>query len=301
MDSTSTPLDAQVAIVTGGGAGIGRGIALGLARAGANVVIAEIDATRGEEAASRVREVGREALFVATDVMKTDQIRGMVAAADARFGRVDVLVNNAGGVTARRFLEQSERSWRRHIDINLVSMLASTHAAAPLMIRSGRGGAILNVASIEASRAAPMFSVYAACKAGMTSFTRTMAVELSEHGIRVNCIAPDRTMTPGIYGQHSGAVDEVKLRERSPEERDAFRRIIPLGREGVVEECANAAVFLCSPQSAYVTGVTLPVDGGTWAAGGWLRAKKGEGWTLCDGTADRYVTVPRPVESNRRA
>jgi NAD(P)-dependent dehydrogenase (short-subunit alcohol dehydrogenase family) len=283
MDSASTPLHGQVAIVTGGGAGIGRGIAIGLARAGANIVIAEIDATRGEEAASRVREAGRETLFVATDVMNTDQVRAMVAAAAARFGRVDVLVNNAGGVAARRFLEQSERSWRRHIDINLVSMLAATHAAAPLMIRGGRGGAILNVASIEASRAAPMFSVYAACKAGMTSFTRTMAVELAEHGIRVNCIAPDHTRTPGYYGQRSDAADEMRLRERSPEERDAVRRLIPLGREGVVEECANAAVFLCSSQSAYVTGVTLPVDGGTWAAGGWLRAKEGGGWTLCDG------------------
>ena len=209
MDSASMPLEDQVAIVTGGGAGIGRGIALGLARAGASVVIAEIDPARGEEASSRVREAGRDALFVATDVMTTDQVRAMVATAATRFGRVDVLVNNAGGVTARRFLEQSERSWRRHMDINLVSMFAATHAAAPLMIQGGRGGAILNVASIEAFRAAPMFSVYAACKAGVTSFTRTMAVELAEHGIRVNCIAPDHTSTPGIDGQRSGAVDEA--------------------------------------------------------------------------------------------
>jgi NAD(P)-dependent dehydrogenase (short-subunit alcohol dehydrogenase family) len=285
MDSESTPLHGQVAIVTGGGAGIGCGIALGLARAGANVVIAEIDAKRGEEAASRVREAGRDALFVPTDVMITDQVRGMVASAAARFGRVDVLVNNAGGVSARRFLEQSERSWRRHIEINLVSMLAATHAAAPLMIRGGCGGAILNVASIEASRAAPMFAVYAACKAGMASFTRSMAVELAEHGIRVNCIAPDHTRTPGYMGQGSEAMNEGTLRDASAEGRDAVRRLIPLGREGTVEECANAAVFLCSPQSAYVTGVTLPVDGGTWAAGGWLRAKEGGGWTLCDGIA----------------
>ncbi len=299
VDFASMPLEGQVAIVTGGGAGIGRGIAIGLARAGADVVVAEIDPTRGEEAASRVREAGRDALFVVMDVMNTDQVRAMVAAAAARFGRVDVLVNNAGGVTARRFLEQSERSWRRHIDINLVSMFAATHAAAPLMIQGGRGGAILNVASIEAFRAAPMFSVYAACKAGVTSFTRTMAVELAEHGIRVNCIAPDHTRTPGIGGQRSGAVDEAKLPERSLEEQEAFRRLIPLGREGVVEECANAAVFLCSPQSSYVTGVTLPVDGGTWAAGGWLRSKEGGGWTLCDGIGDRYPTAPRH-EGDRR-
>ncbi|HEU4427955.1 MAG TPA: SDR family oxidoreductase, partial [Myxococcota bacterium] len=226
---------------------------------------AEIDPERGEEAAACVREAGREVLFDPTDVMNTDQVRAMVGAADARFGRVDILVNNAGGVTARRFLEQSERSWRRHIDINLVSMLAATHAAAPIMIRERRGGAILNVASIEASRAAPMFAVYAACKAGMASFTRSMAVELAEHGIR------------------AGAVDEANLPPRSPEQSDAFRRLIPLGREGSALECANAAVFLCSAQSAYVTGVTLPVDGGTWAAGGWLRAKQDGGWTLAEG------------------
>jgi len=283
MSSPGELLRERVAIVTGGGAGIGRGIAIGLARAGANVVIAEIDAARGEEAAERVREEGRDALFVPTDVMNTDRVRAMVAAADARFGRVDILVNNAGGVTARRFLDQSERSWRRHIDINLVSMLAATHAAAPIMIREQRGGAILNVASIEASRAAPMFAVYAACKAGMASFTRSMAVELAEHSIRVNCIAPDHTRTPGNSGQRSGAVDETKLPPRTPEQQDAFRRLIPLGREGVTAECASASVFLCSAQAAYITGVTLPVDGGTWAAGGWLRAKEGGGWTLSEG------------------
>jgi NAD(P)-dependent dehydrogenase (short-subunit alcohol dehydrogenase family) len=117
----------------------------------------------------------------------------------------------------------------------------------------------------------------------MTSFTRSMAVELAEHGIRVNCIAPDHTKTPGNHGQRTGAVDESTLRERLPEERDAFHRLIPLGREGAVEDCGNAAVFLCSPQAAYVTGVTLPVDGGTWASGGWLRAKEGGGWTLSEG------------------
>lgn len=272
----------QVAIVTGGGGGIGRAIALAYASVGADVVIADIVPERTEEVAARVREMGRRALPVVTDVMDTEQIRAMVAKADETFGRIDILCNNAGGVSGRPFMQQSERSWRRHIDINLVSMLAATHAAVPIMARGGRGGAILNVTSIEGSRAAPNFAVYAACKAGMISFTRTMALELSRDGIRVNAIAPDHTVTPGSRGNREGPVDPSKWPTQSEERLDAWARLIPAGREGVDAECGNAAVFLCSKMSEYVTGVVLPVDGGTWASSGWFRSKDG-GWTLVDG------------------
>lgn len=272
-------LDGQTAIVTGAGGGIGRAIAIGLAQAGANVVIGEIDPHRVEEAAERVREAGVEALPCRLDVMDGDAVRAMIAAADEKFGRVDILVNNAGGVSGRPFLEQSPRSWQRHIDINLMSMLHATHTAAPIMIREGRGGSILNVASIEASRAAPNFSVYAACKAGMVSFTRTMALELAEHGIRVNVIAPDHTVTPGNHGNRAGPVDPSTWTQRTPEEEKAWTQLIPLGREGVDSECGDAAVFLSSQMASYITGVVLPVDGGTWASSGWVRHADG-GWTL---------------------
>lgn len=285
MNPNDVLLTDQVAIVTGGGGGIGRAIALAYAQAGADVVIADIIPERCEETAERVREFGRRALPVVTDVMETDQIRAMVAKADETFGRVDILCNNAGGVSGRLFLEQSERSWRRHIDINLVSMLAATHAAAPIMIRGGRGGAIVNVTSIEGSRAAPMFSVYAACKAGMISFTRTMALELAEHQIRVNAIAPDHTVSPGTRGNRAGPVDPASWPKQTPEQEDAWRRLIPLGREGVDSECGNVAVFLSSKFSEYVTGATIPVDGGTWASSGWFRAKGTDAWTLVDGQA----------------
>ena len=277
-------LDGQVACVTGGGGGIGRAIALRLAEAGADVAVFEILPERAEEVAARVRELGRRALALPGDAMDADAIRAAMARTDAEFGRIDILVNNAGGVSARPFLEQGERSWRRHIDLNLVSMLAATHAAVPVMIRGGRGGAILNVASIEAERAAPNFAVYAACKAGMVSFTRSMAVELSGHGIRVNCIAPDHTVTPGTMGNRAGPVDPTTWRERGEDELDAMNRLIPLGREGVDGECGDAAVFLCSAMASYVTGVSLPVDGGTWAAGGWVRGRDGR-WTLNEGLA----------------
>ncbi|HOA49471.1 MAG TPA: SDR family oxidoreductase [Novosphingobium sp.] len=275
-------LDGQAAFVTGGGGGIGRAIALGLAEAGADVAVFEIVPERAEETAARLRELGRQALAIPGDAMDGDAIRSAIAATDELFGRLDILVNNAGGVSARPFLEQSERSWRRHIDINLVSMLAATHAAAPLMIRGGQGGAILNVASIEAERAAPNFAVYAACKAGMVSFTKSMAVELSGHGIRVNCIAPDHTVTPGNQGNRAGPVDPAAWVKHSPEAVDAMNRLIPLGREGVDTECGDAAVFLCSALASYVTGAVLPVDGGTWAASGWVRGRNGK-WTLNEG------------------
>jgi NAD(P)-dependent dehydrogenase (short-subunit alcohol dehydrogenase family) len=275
-------LSGQAAFVTGGGGGIGRAIALALASAGADVAIADIAPERCEETMARVRERGARALALPTDVMETDQIRAAIARTEAEFGRLDILVNNAGGVSGRPFLEQSERSWRRHIDINLVSMFAATSAAAPIMIRGGRGGAIINVTSIEGSRAAPNFSVYAACKAGMISFTRTMALELAEHGVRVNAIAPDHTVTPGARGNRSGPVDPSTWPQQTAEQHDAWARLIPLGREGVDEECGAVALFLASGLSSYVTGAVIPVDGGTWASSGWFRSREG-GWTLVDG------------------
>ena len=272
----------KVAVVTGGGAGLGRACALALAEQGADVVIADIEPSRCEEVAARVAELGRQALPVTTDMLETEQINAMVAVADKTFGRVDILVNNVGGVRYTPFLEQSERSWRRHIDINFVSMLAATSAAAKLMVRGGEGGSIVNIASIEAARAAPSVAVYAACKAGMVSFTKSMALELSEHHIRVNCVSPDHTVTPGSRGNRTGPVDPGKWTQRTAEQQDKLNRLIPLQREGTDKEFAAVVAFLASDQAAYVTGVNLPVDGGTDAAAGWHRGSKGQ-WTQLEG------------------
>jgi NAD(P)-dependent dehydrogenase (short-subunit alcohol dehydrogenase family) len=271
----------QVAFITGGGGGIGRAIALALADAGADIVIADIVLERCEEVAARVGEKGRRALAIPTDVCDTDQIRNAIAVTESEFGRLDILVNNAGGVSGRPFADQSERSWRKHIDFNLVSMLAATSAAIPLMVRGDRGGAIINISSIEASRAAPMYAVYAACKAGMNNFTRTMALELGEHGIRVNGIAPDYTITPGVRGNIWGPVDESKWHMPSIGQEDAIVRRTPLQRSGVDSECGQAALFLASSASSYITGIILPVDGGTWASSGWVRDRKGK-WALAE-------------------
>ncbi|MET0270188.1 MAG: SDR family oxidoreductase [Sphingomonas sp.] len=275
-------LAGQAALVTGGGGGIGRAIALALAGAGADILIAAIAPERCEEAAAAVRALGRRAVACPTDVTDTDQVRAAVAAADAGFGRLDILVNNAGGVSRRAFVDQSERSWRKHIDLNLVSLFAATSAAVPVIARGGRGGAIVNVTSIEAARAAPGYAVYAACKAGMNNFTRTMALELADHGIRVNAIAPDFTVTPGTSGNVTGPVDEATWHAPDPAQADATARRIPLRRPGLAEECGRAALFLASPESSYVTGTILPVDGGSWASSGWVRARGGGDWVLVE-------------------
>ena len=259
-------LSGLVALVTGGAAGIGEGCVRELARCGAAVVIADIDSETALATAESVEREGHKCVAADCDVMDAEQIRGAVERAVGEFGRLDILVNNAGGTRSRAFLDQSEKSWRRHIELNLASVLAATSAAATLMVDKGRGGSIVNVVSIEATRAAPGYAVYAACKAAVASFTRTMAVELAEHGIRVNAIAPDVIRTPGL-----GAADAVSVRRAAG--------YIPLGREGSIEDCGSVVAFLCSSLASYVTGATIPVDGGTWASSGWIRGPAG-GWTL---------------------
>lgn len=279
MSAADTSLKDQLAFVTGGGGGIGRAIALAYAEAGADIAVLDIVPERCDEVVARVQELGRRALPLALDVIDSDALRAAIEQAKDYFGRIDILVNNAGGVRPKPFLEQSGAAWRKLIDLNLISMFEATAAAAPHMIAGGRGGSIINISSIEASRAAPNFAVYGACKAGMLNFTRSMALELAEHGIRVNAIAPDYTVTPGLSGNIAGPVDESTWLRPSEAQQQATARRIPLGRTGLAGECASVALFLASAMSAYVTGATIPVDGGSWASSGWLRNHSGR-WTL---------------------
>jgi NAD(P)-dependent dehydrogenase (short-subunit alcohol dehydrogenase family) len=273
MDATIR-LDGKVAVVTGGANGIGEGAIMAIARFGGDVVIADIDAVNGERVALAVRALGRQALFVPTDVSDTGQITTMISQAAAHFGRLDILVNNAGGTRHVDFLKQSERSWRRHIDFNLVSMLAATQTAAQAMIGFGNGGTIINIASTEGLRAAPGFAVYAACKAGMISFTRSMALELSSHGIRAHALAPDMIETPGLRPYFDNASDAMNA---------ARDRYIPLARLGSIDEIGNVIVFLASPMSSYLNGLTVPVDGGATASAGWTRSPTDGAWNLYHG------------------
>jgi len=162
----------------------------------------------------------------------------------------------------------SDKQADRRIDLNLTSLFTTTQAAAQAMVAGKRGGAIINIASIEGLRGAPLHSVYAACKAGMVNLTRTAALELAEHGIRVNCIAPDVVLTEAMVRNSPEALN--------PEFQKTHASYFPLGRTGNFDDCAGVAVFLASAMSAYVTGVTINVDGGTWASSGWTKDKAGK-------------------------
>jgi NAD(P)-dependent dehydrogenase (short-subunit alcohol dehydrogenase family) len=261
----------QVALITGGGAGIGRGIAVGFAEFGADVVLLDINAEAAEHVASLVRAKGRRAAVIAADVTDRAAVRAGIERIMVEFGRLDILVNNAGGTRPLPLLDMADKQADRRIDLNLTSLFTTTQAAAKAMIAGGRGGAIINIASIEGLRAAPGHSVYAACKAAMVNLTRTAALELGEHGIRVNCIAPDVVLTEAMA-------------RNSPEALTvAFKKVhasyFPLGRTGNFDDCAGVAVFLASSMSAYVTGVTINVDGGTFASSGWTKDKAGK-WRL---------------------
>jgi NAD(P)-dependent dehydrogenase (short-subunit alcohol dehydrogenase family) len=264
----------QVTVVTAGANGLGEGIAMSVARFGGHVVIADTDKENGERVAAAVRALGREALFIPTDMTLKDQVDAMITKAAQHFGRIDILANNAGGSRRQSFMEQTERSWQRHINLNLISMLCATQAAAKVMIAGGRGGTIVNVASTEALRAAPGFAIYAACKAAMVSFTRTMALELSGHGIRTHALAPDMIMTPGL----KPFLDNV-----NSSEVEARAGYIPLRRIGTMEEFGAVVVFLASPMARYLNGLTIPVDAGAMAASGWTRRPGTEDWSLYHG------------------
>jgi NAD(P)-dependent dehydrogenase (short-subunit alcohol dehydrogenase family) len=272
MGSTARLLEGKVALVTGAGAGIGKGIALGYAAHGARVAIAEIQPELAEATAAEIAAGGGEALAVPTDVRDGEQVKRVVAACREGFGGIDVLVNNVGGTFQRPFVEIEEKGWDAMIRINLKSVFHCTRAVVPLMEERG-GGAIVNIVSIEGVRAAPLYAPYAACKAGVINFTQSMALELAARNIRVNALAPDICLTEGILKLMSGAGLE------------RHRYMVPLGRAGQPADIAGPAIFLASELAGYVTGVTLHVDGGTHAAGGWYLNPAGGGYILGPGPA----------------
>jgi NAD(P)-dependent dehydrogenase (short-subunit alcohol dehydrogenase family) len=238
-------LDGKVAIVTGGANGIGRAIVEVFVEEGARVVVADIDDAAGTDLAARI---GDDAVFQHADVADPDSIEGAIAATVERFGRLDVMVNNAGiSGSFRRLMIDDLRDFDRVIAVDLYGVMVGTQRAARAMTA---GGSIINTTSIAGISPGIGFSSYRAAKAGVIHFSRCAAIELAELGVRVNVIAPGNIAT------------DINV---SFDTESVVRRIQPLQRLGGTRDVANAAVYLASERSAQVTGTVLPIDGGTTA------------------------------------
>jgi 2-hydroxycyclohexanecarboxyl-CoA dehydrogenase len=236
-----------VAIVTGGASGIGRATALELAREGAAVVVADIDMPGAERVAAEIHKTGN-AMAQRVDVTDAAQARSMAADVLKAFGRIDILVSNAGWDRAGPFIESDEDLWDKVIAINYRGHLATTHAVLPSMIERG-WGRIVTVASDAGRVGSTGEVVYSGAKGAVIAFTKGLAREVARHGINVNCVAPGLTDTPFLAGM--------------PEKlMAAIIRSIPLGRVGRPDEVARAIVFFASPDADYITGQTLSVNGG---------------------------------------
>ncbi len=246
----------RVAIVTGGGTGIGRGIAHELARAGASVTIAGRRKDPLDTVAAELTEIGAEALARPTDIRDWDQVQGLVAETVDRFGAVDILVNNAGGQFPSAFEELSPKGWNAVVDLNLNGVFNCCRAAGEPMLRQGRGK-IINIITGYARRAAPRLAHSGAARAGVENLTRSLALEWAPHNIQVNCISP--------------VVRTEALARNSPPDadgEDALLAAIPAGRYASEHEVGWLATFLASPAGDFITGEHICMDGGYWLSVG---------------------------------
>jgi NAD(P)-dependent dehydrogenase (short-subunit alcohol dehydrogenase family) len=244
-------VEGKVALVAGGGGGIGGAGAEGLAREGAAVLCTDIDIAAAEATATRIRAAGGRVSATALDVRERAAVDAAVAAAVREFGRLDMLVECAGVSHGGNFLDLDPSEWDRVIAVNLTGMFHLGQAAARQMVRQQGGGSIINVTSQLADVARPDRAAYIASKGGGRSLTQAMALELAPHGIRVNAIAPGPTLTGLTRASYT-----------DPERRRSTITQIPLGRLGDPEDIVGAILFLASEESRWVTGSTVTVDGG---------------------------------------
>lgn len=242
-------LEGRVAIVTGSGQGIGKAIALGMAREAAAVVIAEINEAHASQAKSEVERLGGKASAISTDVSREESVNAMVEQSIKEFGRVDILVNNAGIYPVSPIEEMAEELWDRVIGTNLIGTFLCSKAVVPGFLKQ-RAGRIINMASGRALQGAVEGAHYAASKAGIIGFTKALALELAPHGVTVNAICPGVTDTAQPRGH------------RTEEELYAMAAKIPLGRIGQTEDLVGPAIFLASDAAKFVTGQMVIVNGG---------------------------------------
>jgi NAD(P)-dependent dehydrogenase (short-subunit alcohol dehydrogenase family) len=256
-------LAGKTAIVTGGAAGIGRATVEHFVGEGARVVIADLNGEEGTALADSLPQGA--AVFRETDVADVDQVRGLVDLAVETYGGLDVMVNNAAisGPFFGNFLEDDLEAFDRIMAVNVRAVMVGTQAAARHMAAHG-GGSIINTSSIAGIQAGPGVMTYRAAKAGVIQFSKSAAIDLGAHGVRVNCLAPGSIPTGMIARSDAGLEDEARAALVAGIRRKQAQRL-PLNRAGSVDDAAEAAVFLASDRSAYITGVVLRVDGGTAA------------------------------------
>ncbi len=252
----SNELAGQVAVITGGAGGLGLGIAQRFVAEGAKVVVGDIAA--GDA-------LGGDSLFVPTDVADVEQVGALVQAAVDTFGGLDIMVNNAGvsGTMHRSFLDDDLADFHTVMAVNVLGVMAGTRDAARHMAGHG-GGSIINLTSIGGIQAGGGVHTYRASKAAVIQFTKSAAIELAHHEIRVNAIAPGNIRT-AIVRKSAAAQDQERIEQFEEKIRAQMRADRPLKREGTLEDVAEAALYLASGRARYVTGIVLPIDGGTVA------------------------------------
>lgn len=257
------PAAPRVAIVTGGGRGIGRAVARRLASDGYRIVVAEIVEENAARVASELRDDGAEAIAIVTDVSDPVSVEAMTAATVQRFGRLDVLVNNAGVGHPGRLHEVNVEDWRRVIDTTLSSVYHAAKYAIPHLIEAG-GGSIVNIASVQGFVAHRRNAAYAAAKGGVINLTRSIAIDYALDGIRCNAICPGHVrIRPREETAQRLAAREIPYpNARTVEELEAMH---PLGRVGTPEEIAAVTAFLASPEASFITGAAVVADGGLTA------------------------------------
>ena len=244
-------LEGKNALVTGAGRGIGRAIALALARDGARVAAADVDGASADAVAAEIAGRDGKAIGIRVDLTKRAEVEAMVARTVSELGSVDVLVNNAGWDFVQPFLESDEATWDRIIGLNFKGVLYTCRAAVPGMIERG-GGRVVNIGSDAGRGGSYGQAVYSGTKGAVIAFSKTLARELAKHKVAVNVVCPGLTETHLLQ----------ECRDRMPKVMDAVTRAIPWGRVGAPEEVAEAVAFLASPAAEYITGQTLSVSGG---------------------------------------
>ena len=255
MELSQFSLEGKVVLITGGSRGIGEETALRCAKAGADVVVTSRKLPDLEKVVAKIEKMGRKGMAVATHVGKVDQIQSLVDQVVAEYGKIDVLVNNAGTNFFMTAMDMTEKGWDSVMNLNLKGLFFLSQAVARVMKENG-GGSIVNISSISGIKVQPASGHYSIAKSGVLMATKVMALEWAEHNIRVNCIAPGAIET-SLYDSIFSS-----LGEEAGKAKEAFAATIPLKRAGAPREIADAAIFLSSPASSYMTGQTFAVDGG---------------------------------------